>query len=129
MGVNSLPKTVTRQRRSCNLNPGPSSPEPGALTSRLPSHPRTDRCLMPYTGRKHNNLALEQPLWQQKRHATATAFSNVDDSCRVVFTILFFFVIPPSCQYLQHGSGALQTPPPTPLALWTRLVSLVVSHR
>ena len=27
MGVNSLPKTVTRQRRDCDLNPGPSVPE------------------------------------------------------------------------------------------------------
>jgi len=27
MGVNSLPKTVTRQSRDCNLNPGPSAPE------------------------------------------------------------------------------------------------------
>ena len=27
MGVNSLPKTVTRQRRGCDLNPGPSEPE------------------------------------------------------------------------------------------------------
>ena len=27
MGVNSLPKTVTRQRRDCDLNPGPSAPE------------------------------------------------------------------------------------------------------
>jgi len=27
MGVNSLPKAVTRQRRGCNLNPGPSTPE------------------------------------------------------------------------------------------------------
>ena len=26
-GVNSLPKTVTRQRRDCDLNPGPSAPE------------------------------------------------------------------------------------------------------
>ena len=26
MGVNSLPKTVTRQRRDCDLNPGPSAP-------------------------------------------------------------------------------------------------------
>ena len=26
IGVNSLPKTVTRQRRGCNLNPGPSAP-------------------------------------------------------------------------------------------------------
>jgi len=38
MGVNSLPKTVTRQRRDCDLNPGPSAPEPSALTTRLPSH-------------------------------------------------------------------------------------------
>ena len=25
MGVNSLPKTVIRQRRDCDLNPGPST--------------------------------------------------------------------------------------------------------
>jgi len=25
MGVSSLPKTVTRQRRDCDLNPGPSA--------------------------------------------------------------------------------------------------------
>jgi len=38
MGVNSLPKTVTRQRRGCDLNPGPSVPEsePSTLTTRLP---------------------------------------------------------------------------------------------
>jgi len=39
MGVNSLPKTVTRQRRSCDLNPGPSAPESSTLTTRLPGHP------------------------------------------------------------------------------------------
>ena len=38
MDVNSLPKTVTRQRRDCDLNPGPSAPESGTLTTRLPSH-------------------------------------------------------------------------------------------
>jgi len=38
MGVNSLPKTVNRQRHDCNLNPGPSAPESSALTTRLPSH-------------------------------------------------------------------------------------------
>jgi len=38
MGVNSLPKTVTRQRRACDLNPGPSAPESSTLTTRLPSH-------------------------------------------------------------------------------------------
>jgi len=39
MGVNSLPNTVTRQRRDCDLNPGPSVPESSTLTTRLPSHP------------------------------------------------------------------------------------------
>jgi len=38
MGVNSLPKTVTRQRRGCDLNPGPSAPESSTLTTGLPSH-------------------------------------------------------------------------------------------
>ena len=37
--MNSLPKTVTRQRRGCDLNPGPSAPESSTLTTRLPSHP------------------------------------------------------------------------------------------
>ena len=40
MGVNSLPKTVTRQGRDCDLNPGPSAPESSTLTTRLPSHPQ-----------------------------------------------------------------------------------------
>jgi len=39
MVLNSLLKTVTRQRRSCDLNPGPSAPESGMLTTRLLSHP------------------------------------------------------------------------------------------
>jgi len=39
MGVNSLPKTVTRQRRGPDLNPGPSAPESSTLTE--PSYPDT----------------------------------------------------------------------------------------
>jgi len=39
MGVNSLPKTVTRQRRDCDLNPCSSEPESSTLTTWLPSHP------------------------------------------------------------------------------------------
>jgi len=39
MGVNSLPKTVTRQRRGCDLNPGLSAPESITLTTRILSHP------------------------------------------------------------------------------------------
>ena len=41
MDVNSLHKTVTRQRRGCDLNPGASAPESSTLTARLPSHPIT----------------------------------------------------------------------------------------
>ena len=37
MGVDILPKTVTRQRRGCDLNPGPSAPESSTLTTRLAS--------------------------------------------------------------------------------------------
>jgi len=40
MGVNSLPKTVTRQRCDCDLNPGPSAPESSTLTTRLSSSSR-----------------------------------------------------------------------------------------
>jgi len=42
MGVNSLPKTVTRQRRGCDLNTRPTAPESSTLTTRLPvSHPNS----------------------------------------------------------------------------------------
>jgi len=40
MGGSSLPKTVTRQRRGCSSNPGPSAPQTSTLTTRLPSHPK-----------------------------------------------------------------------------------------
>ena len=39
MGVSSLLKTVNRQRRGCDLNPGPTAPESSTLTTRLTSHP------------------------------------------------------------------------------------------
>jgi len=37
-GCGQSAKTVTRQRRGCDLNPGPSAPESSMLTTRLPSH-------------------------------------------------------------------------------------------
>ena len=40
MGVNSLPKTVMRQHRGCDLNLGPSMPESSTLMTQLPSHPQ-----------------------------------------------------------------------------------------
>jgi len=37
MGVKSLPKTVTRQRRDYDLKPGHSAPESSTLSTRLPN--------------------------------------------------------------------------------------------
>jgi len=54
MGVNSLPKTVTRQRHDCDLNPGPSAPKSSTLTTGLPSHPH---CINTYTLLRVNTWA------------------------------------------------------------------------
>jgi len=54
MGVNSLPKTVTRQHCDCDWNPGLSAPESSTLTTKLPSHPaknvQTDNKILSYAG-------------------------------------------------------------------------------
>ena len=42
MSVNSLPKTVTRQRRDCDLNPGPSTFESSTLTTCLLTYLNSD---------------------------------------------------------------------------------------
>ena len=47
MGVNSLPKTVTRQRRDCDLNPGPSAPESGQHASHSATEPPKKILAMP----------------------------------------------------------------------------------
>jgi len=49
MSVNSLPKTVTRQRRGCDLNPGPTALESSMLTTWLPSHPSGVRVMINLT--------------------------------------------------------------------------------
>ena len=46
MGVNSLPKTVTRQHCGCGLNPGHTLPESSMLTTWLLSHPMTPEYLL-----------------------------------------------------------------------------------
>jgi len=60
MGVNSLPKTVTRQRRDCDLNPGPSAPESSTPTTRLPSHPKS---LQTIAINKTDECVLDWPEW------------------------------------------------------------------
>jgi len=45
MGVNSLPKTVTRQRRGCDMNPDPCAPESSMLTTRPATEPPYSKAL------------------------------------------------------------------------------------
>ena len=49
--MNSLPKTVTRQRHDCDLNPGPSEPESSTLTTRLPATEPPSACLQQLNAR------------------------------------------------------------------------------
>ena len=57
--MNSLSKTVTRQRRGCDLNPGPSALESSTLTTRLPSHPKSKRAII-IIGGSNEFLACKQ---------------------------------------------------------------------
>ena len=54
MGVNSLPKIVTLQRRDCDLNPGTSAAESSMPTTRLPSH-SADRAVVKNSGKIGND--------------------------------------------------------------------------
>jgi len=66
-----LPKRL-RQRRDCDLSPGPSAPESSTLTTRLPSHPRPTRWRQISTG-----IDLEQ------HYVTVTGYVyNECDLCR-----------------------------------------------
>ena len=71
MGVNSLPKTVTRQRHDCDLNPGPSAPESSMLTTRLPSHPSSIAICISHWQRNSFQFGAHTDALQQ------TAFSSI----------------------------------------------------
>jgi len=57
LGVNSLPKTVTRRRRGCDLNPGPSAPESSTLTTRLRSGAVSEHCIPVSRADKRRHLS------------------------------------------------------------------------
>jgi len=89
MGVNSLPKTVIRQRRGCDLNPGPSAPESSTLTTRLPSHPillvRSVNCLQLF----RQSLSGQAPLyladdWRVVSDSTRRSLRSADVSTCVL---------------------------------------------
>jgi len=92
--VNSLPKTVTRQRRDCDLYPGPSATESSTLTTRLLSHP-TDCIVTMYSSRF--DAATEMSLTPAKAialrwmppatrmfHGNAIAYTTTCDSWLVI---------------------------------------------
>jgi len=69
-----LPKTVTRQRRDCDLNPGPSAPESSTLATRLPSHSAMRYVMQfQFCRRRHITLSI-MALW---RHVATAAESVV----------------------------------------------------
>jgi len=74
MGVNSLPKTVTRQRRGCDLNPGPTAPESSTLTARLPSKLASNKCsseAVASVASMDENLPIEQSQFFSTSVSTA----------------------------------------------------------
>ena len=75
MGVNSLPKTVTRQRRGCYLNPGPSAPESSTLTTRLPSHPHPNCQIL-----ISQSLNSEKTMNLHWRHRSAIGTNTLAES-------------------------------------------------
>ena len=52
-----MPKTATRQRRDCDLKPGPSAPESSTLTTRLPTHPHK-HCRGYYASRPRGHTGI-----------------------------------------------------------------------
>ena len=78
MGVNSLPKTVTRQRRDGDLNPGHSAPESSTLTLGFrASHPDTSRKLPWRTSAPHTVCIAGNYL---SEHLPRTAWPNLKSS-------------------------------------------------
>jgi len=73
--VNSLPKTVTRQRRRCGFTPGPTAPESSTLTTRLPIEPPVGT-----TGPKliFNSLSVSSTfVGMMNHHEVLSAFTSV----------------------------------------------------
>ena len=90
-GVNSLPKTVTRQRRGCDLNPGPTAPESSTLTTRLPS---CSVCAKRVIGRIQRRNPLSSSLQCCDKHVCLITILGCAISAAVVIVSLeHFFVV------------------------------------
>ena len=58
--MNCLPKTVTRQRRDCDSDPGPTAPESSTLTIRLPELRFAFSALTLLVGRQEGHPACKK---------------------------------------------------------------------
>jgi len=78
--MNSLPKTVTRQRRDCDLNPRPSVPESSTLTTRL-----TSGQLVPSVPRDLHMIKSSSEVWTRQQKAVLPTVGGAEP--RVVVSV------------------------------------------
>jgi len=117
MGVNSLPKTVTRQRRGCDLYPGPSARKPLGYRATL------------YTQRKviHGSKPRIRVFKAKARDFCPQDVLKLEDTLRTTsLTDTITQGHSPSQIFYAGGSTAdvscrQRWPPPTTLALTTLL--------
>ena len=90
--MNSLPKTVTRQRRGCDLNPGSSAPETSTLTIRLWSFVTGNESVSKIIRNNAVNLFLScnQHLVISNHNSFRVLF---DKSCFRIFYLKNIFII------------------------------------
>jgi len=79
MGVHSLPKTVTGERRDCDLNPGLSALEFSTLTTRLPSHPEVSRYQKAKTNQDFTEARDSEWQWHQLGHMQVCTSLQTDN--------------------------------------------------
>jgi len=101
--VNSLPKTVTRQRRDCDLNPGPSAPESSMLTTWLRSHQDKTSLHLNET-RNEGGFGCNVMSWTMcKQSAPHSRQITTPTPCHSVFTGWMLFLMPnQQCQSNVH---------------------------
>jgi len=93
MGVNSLLKTVTRQRRDCDLNPGPTAPESSTLTTRLPSHPDTSTRVVFRLGTKMHDFSQKLLLSMHHHRRFVDLWSFPYITFAILVTLMFIVFI------------------------------------
>jgi len=85
-----LPKTVTRQRRGCDLNSGFSAPESSTLTSRLPSHSRElAACVQRISCTCYRTLTPSTECRRLFLSALSTELSSLDKAKSLPYCIHF----------------------------------------